>query len=691
MKFAFALLLIATVTDAAQKEQDLDRASGVAALRSAYAAQSKGQTSVTPVEKVIQLLQGMVEKGKKEKAEEAAQYNAYKQWCDETTVEKTRRIAEANELIDSLKADILKYEADITELTKQIAEHDEDISTWQNDIKAATNVREIEKADYEAKHQDYEESIDALGRAIKVLKDSAKDVKQASFAQISKLKTFKLIPDDAKKAIDAFFQDPEDELSVAAPEANAYEYQSHGIIDMLEKLLNKFTDELTDLEKQEAESKHAFAMLIDDMNMQIEDSTARRDEKAAEKAKKMQAKAEAEALMEDTIATRDDDMKYLADVTATCEQKASDFADRQKLRADEIVALEQAIEILSSDSVTGNAVKHLPTMLQTKAAASFAQLRSDGRSPSQSRVADYLRIKSKKLNSRILATLAVRVDADPFVKVRKMIKDLIARLQEEAAEEAEHKGWCDNELATNEATRKEKTEAVEMLHAEVDELEAKISKQTEEITDLQTGIAELDAAVKKATAMRQAEKAKNTETIADAKESQEAVSQAMTILKEFYAKAGEATALMQQPEIFDAPYKGMQAENGGVIGMLEVIQSDFARLEAETTAAEDSAQKEYDQFMADSEADKAQKERDIERLVTKKQDASQRLEETKADLLGTTKELDAALAYYDKLRPDCIETGISYEERVARRKEEIESLQEALRILNGEEIASESE
>ena len=47
------------------------------------------------------------------------------------------------------------------------------------------------------------------------------------------------------------------------------------------------------------------------------------------------------------------------------------------------------------------------------------------------------------------------------------------------------------------------------------------------------------------------------------------------LLKEFYAKAAEATALLQQkaePEIFDSPYKGMQSENGGVVGMLEVIQ-----------------------------------------------------------------------------------------------------------------------
>merc|ERR550537_1106024 len=120
--------------------------------------------------------------------------------------------------------------------------------------------------------------------------------------------------------------------------------------------------------------------------------------------------------------------------------------------------------------------------------------------------------------------------------------------------------------------------------------------------------------------------------------------------------------------------------------MLEVIQSDFARLEAETTAAEEAAQKEYEEFMTDSETDKAQKNRDIEHKVKRKQDKSQLHEEKVKDREGTSKELDAALAYYDKLRPDCIETGISYEERVARRKEEIESLQEALSILNGEAV-----
>merc|ERR1712176_432334 len=166
--------------------------------------------------------------------------------------------------------------------------------------------------------------------------------------------------------------------------------------------------------------------------------------------------------------------------------------------------------------------------------------------------------QAKRLNSRVLSALAVRVNDDPFVKVKKMIKDLIVRLMEEANEEAEHKGWCDTELSTNEQTRKEKTEAVETLHAEIDQLEASIAKLTEDIAELTKAVAELDAAMAKATEIRQEEKATNAQTVKDSQEAQTAVAQALTVLKEFYAKAGEATALLQQqpaaPEIFDSPY-----------------------------------------------------------------------------------------------------------------------------------------
>jgi hypothetical protein len=637
-------------------------------------------STVTPVQKVIQLLQGMAVKGKEEKVAEQKQFAAYTQFCDDTATEKKRAIAEANEAIAGWTADIEKYIADVAKLTKAIAGHDEDISVWNGDKKASSKVRAIEKEDYVTTHQDYSESIDALGRAIQVLKKRAHDEPQA----LLQLSALKLIPDEAKRTIDSFLSTGSDEIQpVGAPEASGYESQSHGIIEMLEKLLDKFIAERTTLETEERDSKQAFEMLIQDLTAQIEQATSERDTKAKTKAKKLAAKAKAEGDIEDTTATRDADQKYADDTAAMCAQKSSEFADRQTLRGEEIVAIEKAIEILSSGDVSGAADKHLPTLLEVGGSA-LAQLRAE--SSSQNRVAKYLEAQAGKLNSRVLAALALRAAADPFVKVRKMIKDLIVRLTEEAAGEAEHKGWCDTELGTNEQIRKEKTDMVESLHAEIDLLDASIAKLTEDLANLASAIEELNAAMLKATEIRQEEKATNTATIKDSIEAQKAVAQALAVLKDFYAKAGEATALVQQPEIFDSAYKGNQAGAGGVVGMIEVIASDFARLEAETKSAEASAQKEYDTFMADSKADKAAKETDIEVKTAKKQDENQALTVTKEDLDGTQKELSAALGYFDKLKPSCIEAGVSYEERVARRKEEIESLQNALKILNGEEI-----
>merc|ERR1719465_278351 len=154
---------------------------------------------------------GMLEKGKKEKHDEQVQFAAYKQFCDDTTVEKKRAIEEANEMIEILKADIQKYAADAEQLAKEIAEHEADIAVWNGDIKAATKVRGIEKADYDATHKDYSESVEALQMAIAVLKKQAYGRKQASsLMQVSSLKELSLIPDEAKRAIDAFLaQDPE--------------------------------------------------------------------------------------------------------------------------------------------------------------------------------------------------------------------------------------------------------------------------------------------------------------------------------------------------------------------------------------------------------------------------------------------------------------------------------------------------
>merc|ERR1719352_1039086 len=108
--------------------------------------------------------------------------------------------------------------------------------------------------------------------------------------------------------------------------------------------------------------------MIQTLTHDIEVATADRDSKAERKAKKLQAKADAEGDLTDTSTTREADQKYLDDLVATCEQKAGDFESRQNLRAEELVAVNKAIEIIGSEAVAGNADKHLPSMVQMKSA-----------------------------------------------------------------------------------------------------------------------------------------------------------------------------------------------------------------------------------------------------------------------------------------------------------------------------------
>jgi len=657
---------------------------------------------VTPVQKVIQLLQEMQMKGKAEMSDEQVKFSAYKQFCEQTTAQKTEAISKANALMEQLAADIQMAESEVKELAKQISELDAQIAGFEGDEKAATEVRDKEKEDYKKTHLDYSESVDALGRAIGILKKQQFDRAQASLLQVTKMER---VPENVKRTIYSFLATDEEVIqpagmSVSAPEANAYEFQSGGVVEMLEKLLDKFRDERSTLEKDELGAKHAYEMVMQDLQDSIEAAKKVMGRATVTKAERETAAAEAKGELADTTKDRDYDQEYLDLMNAQCTQKSEDFANRQQLRGEELEAIGKAVEILGSGAVSGNADKYLPGFVQKKVSA--MQLRAgykSSRRPVQKNVAAFLQGRAAALQSRVLSLIAAKVESDPFEKVKKMIKDLIVRLMEEAGEEAEHKGWCDTELATNKQTREAKTAEVDTLTSQKDKLTADIAKLGEEIAELTTAIADIDKAVAEATEERAAEKEKNEETIKDAKEAQVAVSQALAVLKEFYAKAATATALVQarqtpaealaadSPETFDEPYTGMSGSNTGVVGMLEVIASDFARLESETSASEDEAANAFERFTAESSKDRAVKDTDMGNKEINKTHKSGLLNDTIKDLKATQEELDAALAYYDKLKPSCVNSGVSYEERVKRRADEIQSLQEALRILEGEDIA----
>jgi len=283
-----------------------------------------------------------------------------------------------------------------------------------------------------------------------------------------------------------------------------------------------------------------------------------------------------------------------------------------------------------------------------------------------------------------------------FGKIKGLISDMIERLESEASADADKKAYCDTELATNKQTREIKQAEVDELTAKIEELSALSTQLATEITELSDQIAELRAQQAEATKIRGEEKATNAQTVADAKEAQLAVEKATQLIKDFYAAHADAALLQgeggfqlkqEMTEASKEPYKGMQVLGGNILDFLEVVLSDFARLESETTAAEDAAVAAYEKFMAESNQDIAVKETAMKHKEDTKDKTDDDIRADKKQLELTQKELDSALAYYDKLKKECLDYGFSYAERVKGREEEIASLQEALKVLDEQELA----
>jgi hypothetical protein len=658
--------------------------------------------AVTPVQKAVQMLEGMLEKAKSAKHEENVQFAGFKQFCGDVTIQKQDAIKEADGQIELLKADVEKANSEAERLGDEVVGHEKEITGWEKDGKDATKVREKERATYLEAHADYTESIQALSRAITILKQQNFDRAAKSFLQ--KVSAFQRTPEHARKVIEAFLdrtaEDREDAPDVdnnLGYKETAYKFQSGEIITMLEKLKDQFKDELTKLEKGEVEKRHTYNMLSQDLESQTTDAKNAIQDKTVNQAKNKQLSIEKSADLSEVTGVRNADDKYLSDLTALCDKKTTEFDSRTKLRDDEIEALGKAIDLLSGDEVS-NAKQHLPSLRQVQSSA-FAQLRANTLSPDQARAAAFLREESTRLDSHLLSTIAMDARADPFKKVKQLLEELLARLKQEATNEAEHKGWCDKELSTNKHTRESKTAEVDTLTSTIDGLDSDIKLLEKDIVKKSKGVAEIEGAVAKFTDKRKEEKATNEATIKDAQEGQKAIASAIKILQEFYAKAAKGKSLIvskviegkQQPpvpEIFEDEYKGQQSAKGGVVGMLQVIQSDFERLEADTKSSETAAQSQYDEFMGDSAQTKASLETDIKHAKSSKLGKEGELTQAKDNLQTAQKTLDSALEYYDKLKEPCLGGGETFEERSSRRKEEIEALKEALRILSGDDISA---
>lgn len=653
---------------------------------------SATEQSVTPVEQVVRMLTDMKSQGESAKATEASQMASYSDWFKGRIADLEFEARTSASQIEELQATAAKEDSRIATLTGAIAELDGEIARMEKELADAKQQRDTEHSDYLKAQTDYSESVDALRQAIQVIKAQAYDRPQAE-ALLQKMA--QTVP-GMQHAFAAFLE--QKARARQAPAAAAYEFQSDNIIQVLEQLLEKFEDELQNLEKQETNADHAHQLEALHGSNTVAQLKGDREEKAQLKGEAVAAAAVAKGQLAEAQADLAETQKLLQDTKTTFAAKSSAFESNQRVRTEELQALEQAIAILSSPEVADSYSRHVK-LVQTGArrvaahAPSFLQERSQSasaRAVARTQVAQLLKNKATLLSSKLLASAAEQVAANPFAKVIQLIEGLLAKLKEEAAAEATHKQWCDQELAANQQQREKHASDVDRHRATVEMLGTEIQTMAAEMATLAEEQANIAKALSEATTARQQEKAKNEATLKDAEAAQEALKRAVAILRDFYSKQGSPQAsLLQRRQVPEmAAYRGLQGNSPGVLGMLEVIQSDFARLEADTRAAEAQAASEYAAFAADAEATQKQKHERHFKLQLDKDQAEFEQSRVKKDLDYSETELAAANRYFEELKPACIQVHVSYEERVARRQEEIEALRQAYKILDGVQLAA---
>merc|ERR1719401_534182 len=170
---------------------------------------------------------------------------------------------------------------------------------------------------------------------------------------------------------------------------------------------------------------------------------------------------------------------------------------------------------------------------------------------------------------------------DPFAKVKGLISDLITKLEAEAGEDAQHKAYCDKEMADTTAKKEEKTGAIEKLSTKIDQMTANSAQLKSSTATLQKELADLAASQQQMDKMRKEENSLFSTQKKELTEGISGVQLALKTLREYYAQ--------------DKDHEAKEGAASSIIGLLEVCESDFTKSLAEITTAEDSAQSEYEE------------------------------------------------------------------------------------------------
>jgi hypothetical protein len=645
-----------------------------------------GAASVDPIEKVLSMLSDLQAKITSEGTAAQKVYEEFAEFCEDRSRNVGFEIKTGKAGVKDLDAEIAKEAATAESLSAKIEEIAAAISTDEADLKAATDIRTKEQSAFAAEEKELTEVIGTLERAISIIekemsKGGASMMQMKSAASVAQALTVmvqatSLSSADASKLsslLQSSQESEDDSEELGAPAAAVYTSASGGIVGTLQDLFEKAEGQLADARKAENKALQAYQMLAASLKDEIKYASADMAKAKKDLGASQEGKASAEGDLAVTSKDLAEDISTLATLHQDCMKGAEDFEAETKSRGEELHALSTAKKVITE--ATSGAAEQAYSFLQVER----SEL-SSGADLANFEAVRFVRDLARKQGSSALAQLASRMaqamrshTADPFAKVKSLIKDMIEKLLSDAQADATEHAFCTKEMAETEAKKSEKEASIEKLNTKIDSMSAKSANLKEQVAELEKELAALARTQAEADGLRSEEKAAYDTNSAEMEKGVKGVQLALKVLNEYYAKEGKS-------------HSSADGAGSGIIGLLEVVESDFSKGLAEMNAAESSAVSEYEQLSKANDIEKATKSQSVKYKTKEFKGLDKSVTETSGDKSTEQQELDAVLDYYKGLKGRCVAKAETHAERTARREAEIAGLKEAMSILSGEAV-----
>jgi len=668
-------------------------------------------SSADPIAKVIEMLSELEGKILKDGEIEQKAFEEYFEWCDDAAKEKGFEVQTATSKKNKLDATIKKAKSDIDDYSEIISEKAASISQDEKDLEDATVIREKENKEFTAAEAELMEAIDMLERAAGIIE---RELKGSSLVQanvdtsdmrhfIQALSTIidaTSMETQNKQKLLALVQtqddSQEDDAELDATAVSNKKGGSEGIVELLNDMKEKAEGQLSDLRKAESNTKHNYDMLKQSLSDSIFAAQSEMDDAKADMAEAEETKATAEGELAVTVKDLSVAQEALDLVHEDCMQSASDHEITVKGRKEELAAIGKAKKILqtmASKFIQTGSYSFLQTKVTTRMHTSTELVQMEVVNLVKKLARDQHSFALNQLASKIstLVRYSSKSGDDPFAKIKTLINEMIAKLMKEAQAEASEKAYCDEEMGKTKAKKGELEADIEKLTAKIDKMTTASVELKEDVKELQKELADLQASQAEMDKIREEEHDEFVRVKEDLDKGLEAIRMALEVLRDYYGAKEESllqdnskfAAFMQQPA---APQKHEKSSGAGgsIISMLEVAESDFAKNLAETETEEAAAQEEYDKVTQENKVTKQTKEQDVKYKTKEFTALDKEVSQLSEDRDGSQTELDAVLAYFEKIKDRCVAKPDPYEERKKRREAEIEGLKEALSILEGQ-------